>query len=212
VGRRDLRGQRWGVLGGVFDPVHYAHLAIAEQTREALDLAGVLFIPVGDPSHRAAPHAAAGHRSAMVELAIGDNPTFELSRLETDRPGRSYSLDTMQRLAAERPDDEFVLILSAESASYLPEWREPELLLDLVEIAVVPRLGYADLSQEWLEARFPGREGRFTFVQTARLGHSSSDVRARLAGGRSVRYLVPPAVDAYIGEHGLYGTADRPRA
>ena len=205
MGRRGLSGERWGVLGGIFDPLHYAHLAIAEQARESLALDGVLFVPVGSPSHRDVPHAAAEHRVAMLELAIEDNERFALSRIEVDRDGPSYSVDTARALTEQRPGDEFVFFLSSESASYLPEWREPERLLDLAEIAVVPRLGYADLPREWLEARFPGREGRFSFVATSRLGHSSSDIRARLRAGSSIRYLVPPAVEAYIREHGLYG-------
>lgn len=203
---------RWGVLGGLFDPVHYAHLVIAEQAREALDLAGVIFMPVGSPSHRTAPHATGEDRLKMLELAIDGNERFGLSRIELDREGPSYSVDTAAALLEQRPGSALVFILSAESASYLPDWHEPERLLDLAEIAIVPRLGHADLSREWIAARFPGREDRFSFVTTSRLGHSSSDVRARLAAGRSVRYLVPPAVEAYIGEHALYGSDDRPAA
>lgn len=212
MGGRRLSGERWGVLGGIFDPIHYAHLAIAEQSRDTLDLSRVLFVPAGTPSHRAAPHAAAEHRWEMVRRAIADNPSFGLSRIEVDRAGPSYSVDTAQQLKAERPDVELLFILSAESVAYLPDWRDPERLLDLAEIAIVPRLGYADISLEWLQARFPGREGRFSFVRTSHLGHSSSDVRERLQAGRSIRYLVPPAVEAYIGEHGLYGSDDRPAA
>ena len=200
---------RWGVLGGVFDPIHYAHLAIAEQTCDALSLDGVLFMPASIPTHRAAPHAAANSRLAMAEAAIADNPRFALSRMEIDRGGPSFSVDTAQQLTDQRPADTFVFIVSAESASYLPEWRDPERLIDLAQIAVVPRLGYADLSAEWLAARFPGRESRFSFVTTSRLGHSSSEVRARVGAGTSIRYLVPPAVEGYIREHGLYGPDER---
>lgn len=209
---RVLSAERCGVLGGVFDPVHFAHLAIAEQAREALGLDGVLFVPAGRPSHRAAPHVAPEHRLKMLELALADNPRFSLSRIEIDRAGPSYSVDTAAALAAASPQRSLTFLLSAESASYLPDWREPERLLDLAEIAIVPRLGYANLSAEWLTTRFPGREGRFSFVTTSLLGHSSSDIRARIAAGRSIRYLVPPAVAAYIGEHGLYGPDDRPAA
>lgn len=210
MGRRGLSAEHWGVFGGVFDPIHYAHLVIAEQARETLGLDGVLFVPVGAPSHRDGPHVDAEKRISLVELAIQDNQRFALSRLEVDRAGPSYSVDTAQRLIDDAPERELTFILSAESASYLPDWREPERLLDLARIAVVPRLGYADLPAEWLSARFPGREARFSFVTTSRLGHSSSDIRARLRAGRSIRYLVPPAVEAYIDEHGLYGSDDRP--
>jgi nicotinate-nucleotide adenylyltransferase len=113
---------------------------------------------------------------------------------------------------AQTPDCRFVLILSSESAFHLPEWHEPERLLDLAEICVVPRLGYANLPREWLDAHFPGRVDRFTFVATSILGHSSSNIRARVSAGMSIRYLVPPAVERYIGEHGLYGADERPEA
>ncbi len=204
--------ERWGILGGVFDPVHFAHLAIAEQSREALDLDHVLFVPANEPVHRSAAHISADDRVRMVELAVADNDRFSVSRVEIDDDLSGYTADTMARLVAQMPTCRFVLILSAESAGHLPEWRDPERLLDLAEIAIVPRLGYANLPREWLEAHFPERVERFSFVATSVLGHSSSDIRARLAMGRSIRYLVPPAVERYIGEHGLYGADDRPEA
>ena len=148
----------------------------------------------------------------MVELAIADNPQFSVSRVEIDGGTSGYTADTIERLASDTPGREWCLILSAESAAHLPEWHEPERLIDLARIAVVPRLGYANLPREWLEAHFPGRVERFVFIHTSILGHSSSDIRARLDAGRSIRYLVPPAVERYIGEHGLYGADDRPEA
>ncbi len=169
--------ERWGILGGVFDPVHYAHLAIAEQAREALDLDHVLFVPANVPVHRDPAHVTADDRARMVELAVADNERFSVSRIEIDTGTSGYTADTVARLVAQMPECRFVLILSAESASHLPEWREPERLLDLAQIAVVPRLGYANLSLEWLETHFPGRVDRFTFVATSILGHSSSDIR-----------------------------------
>ena len=173
--------ERWGILGGVFDPVHYAHLAIAEQSLEALGLDHVLFVPANVPVHRSAAHVSADDRVALVELAVADNDRFSVSRIEVDGEMSGYTADTVARLVAQMPDCRFVLILSAESAAHLPEWHEPERLLDLTEIAVVPRLGYANLPREWLEKHFPGRVERFSFVTTSVLGHSSSDIRARLA-------------------------------
>jgi nicotinate-nucleotide adenylyltransferase len=204
--------ERTGILGGVFDPIHYGHLAIAEQSREALDLDRVIFVPARIPVHRDPAFASADDRVRMVELAIGDNPSFAVSRVEIDSDAPGYSVDTVARLASENTSSEFVFILSAESAAHLPEWHDPERLIDLAEIAVVPRLGYANLSREWLDTRFPGRATRFSFIATSHLGHSSSDIRARIRSGRSIRYLVPPAVAAHIGEHGLYGTDVRPAA
>jgi nicotinate-nucleotide adenylyltransferase len=196
--------QRWGILGGVFDPVHYAHLAVAEQTRDALRLDHVVFVPANVPVHRPPAQASAEARVAMVEAATADNSTFSVSRVEIDGAMSGYTADTVARLIAQTPATRFVVILSAESAAHLPEWRDPERLLDLAEIAVVPRLGYANLPREWLEAHFPRRVERFVFVPTSVLGHSSSDIRTRLAADRSIRYLSPPAVERYIGEHSLY--------
>jgi nicotinate-nucleotide adenylyltransferase len=204
--------ERWGILGGIFDPIHYAHLAIAEQTADALELDRVVFVPANVPVHRPPAVASAEDRLAMVGLATAENPRFSVSRIETDSTDPGYSVDTVARLVEERPWHAYFFILSAESAAHLPEWHEPERLIDLAEIVVVPRLGHAHLSREWLDKHFPGRADRFSFVATSLLGHSSSDIRARLSAGRSIRYLVPPAVESYIGEHSLYGANDRPEA
>ena len=205
--------RRWGILGGIFDPIHYAHLAIAEQTREALDLAGVTFVPAGQPVHRPAPHVDALHRMRMVEMAVADNPAFEASPLEVNSDRPSYTVDTLERLAADQPETGFVLIVSSETAVRMPDsWHRTERILDLAEVAVVSRLGYADISREWVAHHFPGHEDRFLRVDTTRLGHSSSEIRARVAEGRSIRYLVPAAVEAYIGDNRLYRPDDRPAA
>jgi nicotinate-nucleotide adenylyltransferase len=203
---------RWGILGGVFDPIHYAHLVIAEQTREALELDHVLFVPANVPVHRDPAQVSADDRVRMIELAVADNDRFSVSRLEIEGNLSGYTVDTVAHLAADFSGRRWVLILSAESAAHLAEWHEPQRLLDMADIAVVPRLGYANLSREWLEKHFPGHVDRFSFVSTSILGHSSSNIRARLLAGRSIRYLVPPAVERYIGEHGLYGADDRPEA
>ena len=211
-------GTRWGILGGIFDPIHYAHLAIAEQTREALDLAGVLFLPAGKPVHRSSPAASAQDRLKMVELATADNPRFAVSALEVESEEPSYSVGTLERLTAERPDDKFVFIMSAETALGLSRWRDPLRLLELAEVAIVPRLGFKQISREWLDEIFPGRGDRFTFVDASHLGHSASEIRARRKKGKSIRYLVPPTVEAYMTEHNLYreqeldGSDDRPAA
>jgi nicotinate-nucleotide adenylyltransferase len=196
------------VLGGTFDPVHSAHLAIAEQTREALDLETILFVPAGIPPHKRDQLVTQpSHRVAMLELAIAGNPSFRLSRLEVDRQGPSYAVDTMDELAARsrsdgRPDP--ILIVSVEALRDLNDWRDPDRLLDLCRIAVVPRRGYAGLGLPWLAEHFPGRQARFTFLDGPDLGHSASDIRHRASEGRSIRYLVPAAVEAYIAEHTLY--------
>jgi len=200
----ELRSQRWGILGGIFDPIHYGHLAIAEQAADELGLAGVLFIPAGQPVHREPPQASAADRLTMVQLATADNPRFLVSSMEVEADRPSYSVETMEDLAAEHPEDDFVLIMSAEAAAALPSWRDPMRLIELAEIAVVPRLGYDAITRDWIEDVFPGRRDRFHFLETTHLGNSATDVRERVSEGKSIRYLVPPAIDAYITAHGLY--------
>ena len=197
--------ERWGILGGIFDPIHYGHLTIAEQTRDALELDAVLFIPTGNPVHKHAPNASASDRARMVELATADNPSFQMSRIELDSERPSYTVETLQTLTEESPNREFTLIVSSETASYMPEWHEPARILELARVAIVSRLGYADISREWIDHHFPQQAERFIRVATSHLGHSSTDIRDRAASGRSIRYLVPAAVEAYIGDNHLYG-------
>jgi nicotinate-nucleotide adenylyltransferase len=201
---------RLGILGGTFDPIHVAHLAIAEEAREALGLEGVLFVPAGRPWQKAGrsvsePH----HRLAMVELGIAGNPAFSVSRVEVDRDGPTYTVDTLATLAAEAtaagraPDLWF--ILSAEALAGLPTWREPGRMLDLARLAVVPRDGSPDsVDASWITERYPDRADRVVFLDGPRLRLSASELRARVAAGRSIRYLAPDAVAAYIGDHALY--------
>jgi len=207
----------WGILGGTFDPPHYGHLAIAEHVRAALDLIGVLFVPAGIPPHkRGQPISPAPDRVAMVEGAIGDNAAFRLSRVEVDRPGPSYTADTLALLRADPPrgtsgggpdvraSGEYVLILSTEALLGLPGWHEPQRILRQCLVAVVPRPGYRAPGRAWFSEHFPGQEGRVVFVEGPELGHSASLIRRYAAAGLPIRYLVPPAVEAYVEEHGLY--------
>jgi nicotinate-nucleotide adenylyltransferase len=201
-----------GIMGGTFDPIHLGHLAIAEEAREVLGLERVLFVPAGQPPHRAPGTVTdARHRAAMVELAISGNDAFELSRIELDRPGLSYTSDTLDALAEEQRsggrEPDLTFILSAETLRDLPSWHAPEQLIDTSRIAVVPREGYPAPDRAWLRERFQGRADRFDLLDGPRLGLSSTSIRARVAAGRSIRYLVPPAVAAYIGEHELYRLA-----
>jgi nicotinate-nucleotide adenylyltransferase len=195
---------RLGVMGGTFDPIHLGHLAIAEEARESLRLEKVLFVPAGRPPHkRASDVTPVEHRVAMVELGIIDNPAFELSRIEVDRPGPSYTADTLEALQR-ATDADLTLILSAETLAELPTWHEPERLFAAASMAVAPRDGYPAPDPAWLSATFPGREARITYLEGPRLGVSSTSIRARVAAGRSIRYLVPHAVEAWIADHALY--------
>jgi nicotinate-nucleotide adenylyltransferase len=200
-----------GIMGGTFDPVHVGHLAIAEEARESLQLERILFVPAGRPPHkRATAVTRAHHRVAMVELGIIDNPLFELSRIEADRDGPSFTADTVEALAAEHEKTELTLILSAETFADLPAWHEPERILDAVRMAVVPREGYPAPDPAWLAEVFPGRDSRVAYLEGPMLRVSSTAIRQRVAAGRSIRYLVPPAVEAYILNHRLYRRPSTP--
>lgn len=193
-----------GILGGTFDPIHHGHLGIAEEAREALGLERVLLVPASSPPHKPGrPVADAAHRLAMVELAIAGNPAFAVSRIEVERGGASYSVDTLEALRSEGVEQPW-FILSAEALAGFPAWREPDRILSLCRLAVVPRGGYDPLDRAWVAERFPGREDRVTFLPGPLLPISGSVVRRRAAVGRSVRYLVPDAVARYIADHHLY--------
>ena len=208
-------GGRLGILGGTFDPVHVGHLALAEEVREALDLVRVLFVPTGDSWQKAGTGVTPGAiRHALVEQAIAGNPWFSASRVEIDRPGPSYTAETLaeiagaERAAGRAPDLWF--ILSAEALAGLPTWRDPERVLALARLAVVPRGGQAEdlaAAEARFAADFPGAADRALFLPGPRLAISGNLIRARVAAGRSVRYLVPDSVAAAIREYALYQPA-----
>jgi nicotinate-nucleotide adenylyltransferase len=199
----DLRGAL-GVFGGTFDPIHVAHLAVAEAARDALGLERVLFIPAGEPPHkRDRPITPAVHRLAMVEAAIADNPGFATSRIEIDRAGPSYSVETLAALSTGTAQ-RLAFIVSAEAYAELPTWHQPERLLELATLVVAPRDGFPGADSASLGRAFPTIAARVVFLDGPRMRLSASEIRARAAAGRSLRYLVPDAVAAYIGDHALY--------
>ena len=204
-----------GILGGTFDPIHLGHLAIAEEVRETIGLEHMLFVPARTPPHRLqAPAASPEDRFAMVELAVSDNPAFEASPIELEREGPSFSVDTVEELAARArtlgqvPDLWFVL--SSEAFDLLHTWHEPERLLRAAHVVVVPRAGSAPVGVELVARRFPGFEDRVRFIDGPQLVISGTAIRGRAAAGRSLRYLVPDAVARYIGDHRLYETHEGP--
>jgi nicotinate-nucleotide adenylyltransferase len=193
-----------GVFGGTFDPIHIGHLAVAEEAAETLGLERVLFVPAGIPPHKPdRPITDKEHRLAMVELAIAGNERFGTDRRELDRPGRSYTVDTLEALRRETAS-ELVLIVSADSFLQLMSWRDPRRILELARMAVAPRDGYPTAGPGFLAAEMADLAKRVTFLDEPHLHLSASELRARSAAGRSLRYLVPDAVAAYIGDHALY--------
>ena len=198
-----------GVLGGTFDPIHIAHLAVAEEAREALGLEQVLFIPAGQPPHKSGRAITPGEeRLAMIGLAIAGNPAFAVSRIELDRAGPSYTVDTLGALRGARlaagASPEIVFIVSSEAFAEFGTWRDPRRVLELATIAVAPRDGFPDATREAVMREFPDQADRIVFLDGPRLRLSASDLRQRAATGRSLRYLVPDAVAAHIEDHALY--------
>ena len=205
-----------GILGGTFDPIHHGHLAIAEEVRERLGLERVVFIPASIPPHRPdVPRASALDRLAMVRLAIASNPAFEASAIEIERTGRSYTVDTLAALAALGPsaastDRSYpAFIVSSEAFEGFESWREPGRILELATLVVVPRDGHAMPGRPSLRARFGSLADRIVLIDGPLLAVSGSAIRARAAAGRSLRYLVPDAVAAYIEDHRLYRSERR---
>lgn len=196
--------QRVGFFGGTFDPLHIAHLILSEFAADALALDTMLFLPSPDPGHKQGVlRAAAEHRLAMLRLAIEDNPRFELSSVDIDRPGPHYSVDTVRILQTKYPEAELIFIIGADSLLNITSWYQPALLIQLCRFAVLPRPGVV-VDAAVHEGVLPGLAERVTFLDAPLIEISSTDIADRLRTGRSVRYLVPPHVLDYIHYHNLY--------
>src|SRR5512134_324909 len=176
---------RLGILGGTFDPIHLGHLVLGEAAREQLGLDRVLFVPAGTQWRKAGREIApAEHRVAMAELAVADNPAFEVSTVEVERPGPSYTADTLEELA-ETPDAELFLVLGKDAYEDLPNWVRPERIRELATLAVAARNGDGEVAAPAVRVVMP------------EIGISATDIRRRVAVGLTIRYMVPAPVGAY---------------
>jgi nicotinate-nucleotide adenylyltransferase len=204
------QSQRLGVFGGTFDPPHYGHLAAAEEAGEAFGLGRVLFVPTGQPPHKpGAPVTAAAHRVRMTELAIADNARFALSRVDVDRPGPSYTVELLALLRAEQePGTELYFVVGMDMLASFLTWHEPTGVIAQCQLVAVTRPGYAPVDVAALEQALPAAQGRVHVLHAPGLDVAGTELRARIAAGRSVRYLVPPPVAEYIREQGLYDAVD----
>jgi len=192
---------RLALYGGTFDPIHLGHLILAEYVRTELALAKVLFIPAPQPPHKAVANLTpVEHRLRMVELALEGNPHFEISTVELDRGGPAFTVDTVRhfRMLEGLRRDELFLLIGADSLIDLPQWRQPEEILQLATVVVFPR---PECHLDEAEPRF--RE-QCLLVNTPLIGISSTEIRNRVRWGLSIRYLVPRQVEKYIQGHGLY--------
>lgn len=194
-----------GVLGGTFDPVHYGHLVIAEDAHAYLQLEKVLFVPACQPPHKpSGSYSAFEHRVNMLRLAIAHNPHFELSLIEAQRSGPSYTVDTLREFQHELgPEVALYLIIGMDSLANILSWCCPAELLKLCRIVVAERAGYqVDLAT--LEQGLPGLRDALELIDTPELSISSTDLQNRLQRGLPIRYQLPAQVEAYIRQHTLY--------
>ena len=196
---------RVGVLGGTFDPIHIGHLVSAEEAWEELKLERVVFIPAGLPPHKL-DHVMSPveHRLAMVELAIASNPHFAVSRVDIDRFGPCYTVDTIELLRDEwGPGVKIYFIMGSDSLLDILTWHNPRRLIRLCRFAVVSRPGYqVDLNE--LDALLPGVASRVHMLNAPQLAISSTDIQRRVREGLPIKYQVPKAVEDYIYQHKLY--------
>lgn len=197
---------RIGILGGTFDPVHLGHLVMAEEARVSAALERVLFIPAGRPWLKGDRRiSATEHRIEMVRRGIAENSHFELCDIEVRRSGWTYTLDTVLALKDQMGvGTELYLILGLDSFLQLPEWHEPRRLVEACRLLVANRPGHGKVNIAALEDTIPGIVQRAEPLAMPDIGISSSDIRRMVRQGRSIRYLVPPTVETYIAEHGLY--------
>lgn len=211
-----------GILGGTFNPIHLAHLRIAEEVREACALDEVLFIPAAVPPHKPVAGAISfGHRLAMIEAAIADNPGFRTSDLEARRSGKSFSVDTLEIMRQADPTGERYFIVGLDSFRDIATWKEYARLFELAHLVVTARPGVElpdplaalpvavqnDFCYHDQLKKLRHRSGNTViFLEETRLDISSTLIRRKVANGESIRYLVPPGVAAYIDSHGLYRT------
>ncbi|MDD6134529.1 MAG: nicotinate-nucleotide adenylyltransferase [Selenomonadaceae bacterium] len=206
MGNRLQPIRRIGIMGGTFDPIHMAHLAIAEQVREAFTLDFVLFIPAANPPHKQGRKVVpAYHRLMMTQLAAYSNPCFHVSKQELERTGPSYSLLTVRELQEKYgADAELYFITGSDTINELHTWYHSEELLDSCHFVGTTRPG-APVDKKDLVKRF-GRlaEEKIHFLAVPELEISSTDIRQRVHSGKSIKYLVPAAVEAYIIKEGLY--------
>jgi nicotinate-nucleotide adenylyltransferase len=198
-----------GILGGTFDPIHLGHLALARAARSSLGLDEIVFVPAAIPPHKLGrPISPASDRLAMVELAVEGEPATSVSRIELDRAGPSYTVDTVEAMLNEaaraKRQIDLTVILSAESFADLPEWHAAARLVELATIAVAPRPGHPLPEPTALADRLPGLIGRLAVIHATLPDISASKIRALVAAGRPIDHLVPPRVAAYIEEHHLY--------
>jgi nicotinate-nucleotide adenylyltransferase len=195
-----------GVLGGTFDPVHLAHLGMAQEARNALELDEVIIVPAGQPVFKSSDRVTpAALRLEMLRLALVGRPYLKISRIEIERQGPSYTVDTLSVLKKQYgPGAELYFILGWDSLAQLPVWREPQRIIAMCRLVVVPRPGFPRPAVEALEEKLPGIIQKVTFLDRPNLDISATKIREKVRKGESIDGLVPGPVAAYIKKQKLY--------
>jgi nicotinate-nucleotide adenylyltransferase len=194
-----------GLFGGTFDPIHNGHIVVAETVLQKVDLEKVIFIPAGKPWLKEGREiTSATHRLKMVELAISGKSHFELSRIEIERPGATYTIDTLIDLINKKNNTELYVIIGLDSLADFPRWKNPSRLLSLCYLVVVPRPGYPLPDIRSMEKELPGLKTHLILLNAPEIDISSSEVRRRVEKGLSFKHLVPESVAKYIQENRLY--------
>ena len=198
--------RRLGILGGTFDPPHVGHLWLATLAADAMELDRVLFMPAAQPPHkRDRVVSRSTDRLLMTRIAIAPDPRLGLCLIEMERPGPSYTIDSVDELRRTYGDEtELFLVMAADSLAQIDTWREPDRLLDAIPWLVGPRPGNAVPSRELLAERFGDRSRRIHLLDGPSLDVSSREIRRRVANAQAIRYLVPRGVEELIVERGLY--------
>ena len=199
---------RLGILGGTFDPPHYAHLILAQHAYEELHLTKVLFVPAGVPPHKTDTRTPVEDRLTMLKMAIEGNDYFELSRVEVDRPGPHYTIDTVRIIQQQNPDAELFFIMGGDVYRDLPNWDRPQEMFATCKLAVAvmrrPGFGNPDLRLDMHDEVIPDLAHNALLLSSPLVEFSSTDIVERLTQRRSVRYMVPDDILEYIFSHGLY--------
>lgn len=200
-----LSSNRLGILGGTFNPVHLVHLLIAQEAWYRFELSQVLFIPAARNPLRVDTETLAGddHRLNMLRLATDDDVRFTVNAWELRRGGKSYTIDTLRHLSTQRPDAELFLLMGADAALTLPQWKDVRSFAELCTVVVCNRPGQPDLQRE-LPAELAELGLRLEVMPLPQLDISSSEIRRRLRQGKPIRYWVPDGVAEYIHRHSLY--------
>ena len=192
------RRKRVGVMGGTFDPIHHGHLVAASEVAASYGLDEVVFVPTGKPTFKQAQQVTpAEHRYLMTVIATASNPRFTVSRVDIDRPGLTYTIDTLRDLRAQRPDADLFFITGADAIEQILAWKDSPQLWEMAHFVAVNRPGH-NLSIDGIPA------GAVTTLEVPAMAISSTDCRQRAEAGKPVWYLVPDGVVQYIGKHGLY--------